>query len=125
MKEKSKGKYKGVNDGDRESEIQADKSVADDDQESEGKMNILRELNVLKKTSLLREEFQVKGDYSEDRLEAKAAWYNQDEIVNGVIRAIVPGFTLRNVLETTTDLSLDKFLNFLEIHFEEKSTTYL
>ena len=125
MKEKSKGKYKGVNDGDRESEIQADKSVEDDDQESEGKMNILRELNVLKKTSLLREEFQVKGDYSEDRLEAKAAWYNQDEIVNGVIRAMVPGFTLRNVLETTTDLSLDKFLNFLEIHFEEKSTTYL
>ena len=125
MKEKSKGKYKGVNDGDRESEIQADKSVEDDDQESEGKMNILRELNVLKKTSLLREEFQVKGDYSEDRLEAKAAWYNQDEIVNGLIRAMVPGFTLRNVLETTTDLSLDKFLNFLEIHFEEKSTTYL
>ena len=125
MKEKSKGKYKGVNDGDRESEIQADKSVEDDDQESEGKMNILRELNVLKKTSLLREEFQVKGDYSEDRLEAKAAWYNQDEIVNGVIRAMVPGFTLRNVLETTTDLSLDKFLNFLEVHFEEKSTTYL
>ena len=125
MKEKSKGKYKGVNDGDRESEIQADKSVADDDQESEGKMNILRELNVLKKTSLLREEFQVNWGYSEDRLEAKAAWYNQDEIVNEVIRAMVPGFTLRNVLETTTDLSLDKFLNFLEIHFEEKSTTYL
>ena len=50
-----------VNDGDRESEIQADKSVADEDQEGEGKMNVLRELDVSKKTSLLRKEFQVKG----------------------------------------------------------------
>ena len=50
-----------VNDGDRESEIQTDKSVADEDQEGEGKMNVLRELGVSKKTSLLRKEFQVKG----------------------------------------------------------------
>ena len=45
--------------------------------------------------------------------------------MNGVIRAMVPSFTLRNVLETTTDLNLDKLLSFLETHFEEKSTTYL
>ena len=33
--------------------------------------------------------------------EAKAARYDQDEIVNGVIRAMVPSLTLRNILETT------------------------
>ena len=46
-----------VNDGDKESSIQADKAVADDDQERKGKMNILWEFGDLKKTSLLREEF--------------------------------------------------------------------
>ena len=33
--------------------------------------------------------------------EAKATRYDQDEIVNGVIRAMVPSLTLRNILETT------------------------
>ena len=55
--------------------------------------------------------------------EAKSAGYDQDEIVNEVIRAMVPSLTLRNVLETTIDLNLDRLLSFLEAHFEEKSTT--
>ena len=50
-----------VNDGDKESDIEAGKVVTDDGQEGEGKMNILRELGVLKKTGFLRKEFQVKG----------------------------------------------------------------
>ena len=93
---------KVVNDGDKESE-------------GEGKMNILRELGVLKKTSLLRKEFRVKGSIGEagqkekhtyvslmhQLNEAKAAEYDQDEIVSRVIRAMVPSLTLRNVLETT------------------------
>ena len=54
--------------------------------------------------------------------EAKSAGYDQDEIVNEVIRAMVPSLTLRNVLETTVDLNLDRLLSFLEAHFEEKST---
>ena len=53
------------NDGDRQSDIQAGKTVADNDQEGEGKMNILRELGVLKKMSLLRKEFRVKGSTGE------------------------------------------------------------
>ena len=57
--------------------------------------------------------------------EAKAAGYDQDEIVNGVMRAMVPSLTLRNVLETTTNLNLDRLLSLLEDHFEEKSTTDL
>ena len=50
-----------VNDGDKESDIEAGKAVADDGQEGEGKMDVLRELGVLKKTGFLRKEFQVKG----------------------------------------------------------------
>ena len=102
-------------------------------------MNIPQKLGVLKKTSLLRKEFWVKGSIGEadqkEKLtyvslmhqinEAKAAGYDQDEIVNGVMRAMVPTLTLRNVLETATDLSLDRLLSFLEAHFEEKSTTDL
>ena len=139
LDERLKENTKVVNDGDKESDIQAGKAVADDDQEGEGKMNILRELDVLKKTSLLRKEFRVKGSTGEagqkEKLtyvslmhqinEAKAAGYDQDKIVNGVIRATVPSLTLRNVLETTTDLNLDRLLSFLEAHFEEKSTNDL
>ena len=55
-----------VNDGDKEIDIQAGKAVADGDQEGEGKMNILRELGVLKKTSLLRKEFRVKESIGEE-----------------------------------------------------------
>ena len=44
------------------SDIQA---VADSDQKVEGKMNILQELGVLKKTSLLKKEFWVKGSIGE------------------------------------------------------------
>ena len=96
-------------------------------------------MGVLKKTSLLRKELRVKGSIAEagqeQKLtyvslmhqinEAKAAGYDQDEIVNGVMRAMVPSFTLRNVLETTTNLNLDRLLSLLEDHFEEKSTTDL
>ena len=101
-----------VNDGNKESNIQADKVVADDDQERKAKMNILWEFGDLKKTSLLREEFWVKGSIGEagekEKLtyvslmheinEAKATGHDQYEIVNGVIRAMVPSLTLRNVL---------------------------
>ena len=97
-----------VNDGDKECDIEAGKAVVDDDQEGEGKMNILRELGVLKKASLLRKEFRVKGSIGEadqkEKLtyvslmhqinEAKAAGYDQDEIVNGIIRTMAPSLTL-------------------------------
>ena len=63
--ERVKENTKVVHDGDKESDIQAGKAVADDDQECEGKMNILQELGVLKKTSLLRKEFWVKGSIRE------------------------------------------------------------
>ena len=87
---------KMVNDGDKRSDIEAGNVVVDGDQEGEGKMNILWELDVLKKMSLLRKEFQVKESIGEasqkEKLtyvslvhqinQAKAAEYDQDEIMN-------------------------------------------
>ena len=56
-----------VNDGNKGSNIEAGKAVADYDHDGESKMNILRKLVVLKKTSLLRlrKEFRVKGSIGE------------------------------------------------------------
>ena len=128
-------------DGKMESDghVATEKEAAGADVEGEGKTDLLRELGILKKTSLLRKEFRVKGSIGDagqkEKLtyvslmhqinEAKAAGYEEDEIVNGVIRAMVPSLTLRNVLETTADLNLERLLSFLEAHFDEKSTTDL
>ena len=57
--------------------------------------------------------------------EAKVAGYDEDAIMNGVIRAMAPILTLRIVLETTADLNLDRLLSFLGAQFEEKNTTDL
>ena len=38
-----------------------------------------------------------------------------------MIGTIVPGLTLRTLLETTPNLTLDKLTKFLEAHYEEKN----
>ena len=38
---------------------------------------------------------------------------------------MTPSLTLRNVLETTPHLSLKKLMQYLEAHFDERSTTDL
>ena len=96
-----------------------------------------RELGL--KTSLLRKELKIKGQIGEagqkDKLtyvslmhqinEARAAGYDESEIVNSVIRAMIPSLTLRNVLETTSNLSLERLLQFLEAHYDERNATDL
>ena len=62
--ERVKENTKVVNDEDKESDIQASKAVAADDDQYI-KINILREMGVLKKTSFLRKEFRVKGSLGE------------------------------------------------------------
>ena len=52
--------------------------------------------------------------------EAKVVGCDRDVIANEVIRAMVPHLTLRNVLETTTDLNLDRPLSFLESLLKKK-----
>ena len=44
------------------------------------------------------------------------------EIVNAVIKAVTPGLYLRNILETTDNLTLDKLMKFLQSHFVERNT---
>ena len=63
-----------VNDGDKKTDIQAGKAVADDDQEDKDKMNILRELRILKSTSLLRKEFRGKGSIGESNQKEKLTY---------------------------------------------------
>ena len=89
--------------------------------------------------ALLRKELKIQGHIGEahqrDKLtyvslihqinEAQEAGYDESEIVNSVIRAMSPSLTLRNVLETTSNLSLQRLLQFLESHFEETSATDL
>lgn len=99
----------------------------------------LRELGILKKTSLLRKELRIKGQIGEagqkDKLtyvslmhqiaEAQAAGYDEDDIVNSVIRAMVPSLTLRTVLESMSAVTLKKLMQFLEAHFDQRNATDL
>ena len=98
---------------------------------------LLRELNL--KASLLRKELKIKGQIREahqrNKLsyvslmhqisEAESQGYDEQEIVNSVIRSMVLSLTLRNVLETTPNLTLQRLLQFLEAHFDEKNATDL
>ena len=54
--------------------------------------------------------------------EGKGKSYSDKEIVNAVIKAITPGLYLRNVLETTDNLTLDRLMKFLQSHFVERNT---
>ena len=108
---------------------------ADNNTDNDGQGNnfspILRELNL--RTSLLRKELKIKGQIGEanqrDKLtyvspmhqidEAQEAGYEESEIVSSVIRAMIPSLTLRNVLESTPNLSLNQLLQYLEVDFDE------
>ena len=57
--------------------------------------------------------------------EAQEAGYEESEIVSSVIRAMIPSRTLRNVLESTPNLSPNQLLQYLEAHFDEQNATDL
>ena len=57
--------------------------------------------------------------------EGRDKGYSDKEIVNAVLRAINPGLYLRNVLETTENLTLSRLMKFLQSHFVERNTTDL
>ena len=99
----------------------------------------LRDLGVLKKTSLLQKDFKIESQIGEagqrDKIsyviliqqinEAKSSSYNKEDIIDSVIRARAPSLTLRNVLETTPHLSLKNLMQYLEAHFDERSANDL
>ena len=111
----------------------------EDTDNGEGNVSVLRELGVLKKTSLLRKDFKIKGQIREGGQrnkisyvslmhqinEAKLSSYDEDDIINSVIRAMTASLTLRNALETTPHLSLKKLMQYLEAYFDERSATDL
>ena len=89
--------------------------------------------------SLLRKELKTKGLIGEanqkDKLtyvslmhkigEVQEAGYEESEIVSSVIKLMIPSLTLRNVLESTPNLSLSQLLQNLEAHFYEWNATDL
>ena len=111
----------------------------EDTDDREGNISLLRELGVLKKTSLLRKDFKIKSQLVEvgqrDKIsyvslmhqinEAKLSGYDEEDIINSAIRAMTPSLTLRNILETTPHLSLKKLMRYLEMHFDKRSATDL
>jgi len=90
-------------------------------------------------TSAFYKDFKIRGLIGEvhqkDKLsfislqkqieEGTEKGYPEKEIVNAVIRAFTPGLYLRNVLETTEGLTLEKLTKFLQSHYLERSTTDL
>ena len=51
--------------------------------------------------------------------------HNKTDIVSAVLKAIIPNLYLRNALETTENLTLERLMKFLQSHYVEKSTTDL
>ena len=52
--------------------------------------------------------------------EGKDKGYSDKEIVNVVIKTLTPELYLRNVLETTDNLNLDRLMKFLQSHFVDR-----
>ena len=89
--------------------------------------------------SVLRREFKINGQIGEpgqkDKLtfvslvrqieSASSKGYSETEVIDGVIRAIIPSMQLRSYLETVSDLTLPKLRAILRSHFQKKSATEL
>ena len=83
----------------------------------------------------LRKDLKIRGQISEASQKDKMTYvslmhqikhagltgYTDQEVINAVISSVVPGLTLRTVLEATTDLILDRLTQFLEDHCEQKN----
>lgn len=89
---------------------------------------------------VFRREFKINGQIGEpnqkDKLtfvslvrqieSALARGYLETEIVDAVLRAILPAMQLRSYLETISDLTLPRLLSILRSQFQEKNTmTYI
>lgn len=95
--------------------------------------------SLIEPTSVLRRQFKITGqigdpdqkdklNYSSLRKQIDIAVeqkYKENEIVDGVIRAISPGLVLRSYLESFKDLSLDRLKKILRSHYGVKNTAEL
>ena len=94
--------------------------------------DLLRNFGML---SSLKKELKIRGQIGEagqkDKLtyvslvhqikQARLTGYTDQEVINIVISSMVPGLTLRTVLETTPNLTLDRLTQFLEAQYEQKN----
>lgn len=102
-----------------------------------GTQGIKEENSMLKvlSSSALRRQFKISGQIGDpdqrDKLSftslvrqilnGKSQGYTDAEIVDGVIRAITPGMTLRNYLETYKELTLERLKKILKSHYGVKT----
>ena len=116
-------------------------STVKQDKSFTGRRGTLSEIEdaVVKRNSIWRKDFRIRGSIGEpkqvDKLsyvslmrqinEALAKGYQEDEIINEVLRSITPGLHLRNVLETIENLNLERLTKFLQSHFLQQDTTEL
>ena len=91
------------------------------------------------KNSLLRREFRIKGQIGEPEQSDKLSFvslikqidsgigkgYEEHEIIDGVIQAIMPSMKLRSYLETLKGLTLPRLRRILRSHYKEKDSTSL
>ena len=57
--------------------------------------------------------------------EEQEAGYEESEIASSVIRAMIPSLTLRNVLESMPNLSLNQLLQYLEAQSDLRNASDL
>lgn len=94
-------------------------------------------LSYLGPTSALRRQFKIIGQIGEPNQKDKLNYtslvrqieagivqgFTEEEVRDGVIRAISPGMVLRSYLETFSDLTLDRLRKVVRSHFGVKDTT--
>ena len=100
--------------------------------------DILSQLTKTKSSSsLLCREFKISGQIGEPGQTEKLTFvslmhqidsglkraYQENEIVDAVIRAISPHSSLRSYVETLSDLSLAKLRRILRVHYREKTAS--
>ena len=95
--------------------------------------------NMLESTSVFRRQFKIVGQIGhpdeKDKLSLTSLTrqvdsglktsYSEQEIVDGVIRAISAGMVLRSYVETFKDLSLERLRKILRNHYGVKNSTEL
>ena len=86
---------------------------------------------------MLRREFKISGQIGEPGQTEKLTFvslmhqtdsglkrdYQENEIVDTVIRAISPHSSLRSYVETLSDLSLAKLRRILRVHYRDKAAS--
>ena len=106
--------------------------------QEKGVEDILSQLAKTKSSSsLLRRKFKISGQIGEPGQTEKLTFvslmhqidsrlkhdYQENEILDAVIRAMSPHSSLRSYVETLSDLSLAKLRRILRVHYREKTAS--